>query len=462
MSYYACAPQDRLRRIRYMLQGTLCGDMMEEVIQKTMAPPEMVLTLLLTTISAVVQTKAKVKIPRIGVVPTSIYAAIEALTNERKSRVNRDLNKALRDWEHKINQEREQLAAASEEAEKASVKRKKSDKPKKPDRFQIIIKDSTGAGLMKAILAGNKNLYQDADEGKKTLMLLVAAMYCMAWSGDSHVVNRASESFVLENSCLSLCVMIQPGQFSKVLERKGEELLDSGFLGRTLFTCVNSTQGQRLTNPYEQEPEESEVYNRFYQRCTDVLESAQHDNLEGPPQRKTMEFEPGAGVRLLEFYNDMEINLGPGQQLEGVCEFVGKATENAGRLAANLSWIETQQCLIAPRWVEIAIELMYYFIDQAKARFGRPSDMQKLWMSSEKLLNWIRTQVELTHQGVTVSTMQRLGPSQLRLRDQLLPSLRLLTQNGLLQAMPRGSAVEYFPTYPVMNQAQVPLMRLGS
>ena len=205
MNYHACAPQDRLRRIRYMLQGTLCGDMMEEVIQKTMAPPEMVLTLLLTTISGVVQTKAKVKIPRIGVVPTSIYAAIEALTNERKSRVNRDLNKALLDWEHKINQEREQLAAASDEAEKASGKRKKSDKPKKPDRFQIIIKDSTGAGLMKAILAGNKNLYQDADEGKKTLMLLEAAMYCMAWSGDSHVVNRASGSFVLENSCLSLC-----------------------------------------------------------------------------------------------------------------------------------------------------------------------------------------------------------------------------------------------------------------
>lgn len=464
MPYYYCAPQDRLSRIANMMQGTLCSDMIDATARKTMAPVEMVLADLLATISAVVQTKVKVNIPLIGVVPTSLFVLIEALTNERKSAVSRHLKKALHDFERKISQERKQRAAqeAQEEDEpEPEGKRKKRSKPKDYPECQLTLGNSTPEGTLKAGANGNWSLLQVVDEGSSFFKRLDTALYCSAWSGDRHVVNRASaSSFVLEDYCLAVSVMIQPGRLQSILKHQGAELLDSGFLGRTLFTQVNSTQGSRFVNAYETEPLKDEDSQRFYERTTELLESAQFDNPNSPPLREVMAFEVSASVLLRQFYNDMEHNLGPYQALHGVREFAGKATENAGRLAANLCHFETKQLLITHRWVEIAIELMYYFLDQARLRFWQPNELEKLQKSADEIMAWITYQTRLTQQGVSLSELQRNGPYHLRRRDVLSPALDMLVQHGRLVRHLRGQKTCFDLPRAQMAQAQpMPLAR---
>lgn len=459
MPYFQCAPHDRLQRILYMLQGTVCGDMINATAAKTMAPVEMVLADLLATISAVVQTKAKVNIPLIGVVPTSLFVLIEALTNERKSAVSRYLKKALHDFERQICQERKQRAAEKAQEEEESEtggKGKKRTKPKDYPEFQLTIKNATGEATQKTYANGNWSLLQDVDEGAMIFKRLDMALYCTVWSGDRLVVNRASaSSFVLEDCCLAVSAMIQPACLDGILKRKGVELLNSGFLGRTLYVRVNSTQGHRFVDPYQHEPEEYEGSTRFYERCTELLETAQHENPNGPPLRDVLVFEEGAKVMLRDFYNDMERNLGVNQVLHGVREFVGKATENAGRLAANLCHFETRQLLITHRWVAIAIELMYFFLDQARERFYRPSEFEMDQMAANELLAWIGHHTRLTQQPVSLSDLQRGGPSRLRRREVLTPVLERLLQSGHLVRYQRGNKTLF--AFPMVQVPQVQL-----
>lgn len=459
MPYHQCAPQDRLRRILYMLQGTVCGDMIDTTTAKTMAPVEMVLADLLATISAVVQTKAKVNIPLIGVVPTSLFVLIEAPTNERKSAVSRRLKKALVDFERRICQERKQRAAEKAQEEDESEtggKGKKRTKPKDYPEFQIFIKDATGEATCITYSHGNWSLLQSVDEGSLAFKRLDASLYCTLWSGDRLVVNRASApSFVLDDCCLSVSAMIQPARLDGILKSQGEYLLDSGFLGRTLYVRVNSTQGHRIVNPYQNEPEEDESTTRFYERCTELLEAAQHENPNGPPPRDILVFEQQAQVMLLDFYNDLERNLGVNQVLHGVREFAGKATENAGRLAANLCHFETRQLLITHRWVAIAIELMYFFLDQARARFYRPSEHEMFQMAANELLAWIGHHTRLTQQPVSLSDLQRGGPSRLRRREVLTPVLEWLLQSGRLVRYQRGNKTLF--DFPMVQVPQVQL-----
>lgn len=453
MSYVQWAPQDRLQRIFTMLDGTLCGAMIKDVQRTTKAPPEMVLAVMLANLSAMVQSKAKVNLPDIGVVLTALYILIEALSNERKSAVAKKLNRASRDFERRMNRQRKELAAqkAQEEEAAGKSKRKKSDKSNNHPYFQLIVKDATSQGLLTAIEQGNWSLCQDIDEGAKFFRSVDIPMYCSAWSGDPHVVNRASKpSFVLEDSSIAACIMIQPGRLDDVLKRKGDALRDSGFLGRTLFTSVITTQGTRINNPYEVEAPESEISERFYERCMQLLESAQHDNLDGPPEREIMELDAEARVLLRQFYNEMEELLAPGRMPEGVREQVGKAGENAGRIAAILCYFETLQCSINANWVHIARQLMYYFIDQARARFAVPSPQEQRWLDAEVLMTWITQHIHVNYQGVSLSELQRGGPSHLRRRDALYPALDLLLYQGRLVRQQRGNK-----TYFSLPMAQV-------
>lgn len=452
MHYPRPVPTERLKRISELFNNTLIGGAIDDVLRMMQPPPEMVLPVALSTVSAIVQTKVKVDIPRIGIVPTSLFVLIEALTNERKSAVNRILTRAMVDFERDVNQQRQKKYAELNDDE-STKKGKQNSKKEGPPLFQLFLKDSTGEGTLKAITAGNWSLYQDVDEGAKFFRWLDTPMYCTSWSGDRHVVNRASTpSFVLDGSCMTVCVLIQPGRMEKVLGRHGEQLLDSGFLGRTLYSRVNSTQGYRTIDPYAKDTLDSDPIKRFHERSTELLNEASHENPEAPPEREVMDFDPVARVRLLHFYNEMEQLMAPGQVLHDVREFVGKATENAGRLAANLCHFETKQMTITERWVDLAIEVMYYFMDQAKARFGSPSDQERIGLIAEDLLVWISNQVRVTNQEVTISILQRMGPAHLRQRDQLHPAIEFLLHQGRLVRHQRGRLTTFGLGWSPMGQ----------
>jgi hypothetical protein len=191
-----------------------------------------------------------------------------------------------------------------------------------------------------------------------------------------------------------------------------------------------------------------------------LLESAQHDNPDGPPEREIMQVDAETRVLLREFYNEMEALAVPGMMPEGVRELVGKAGEITGRIAAILCYFETLQCTIDARWVYIARQVMSYFIDQALARFAPPHPMMQRWQDAEVLMTWITQYVQVNSQGVSLSDLQRGGPSHLRRRDALYPALDMLLNQGRLVRQQRGNKT-YF-SLPLAQLMPLPPLGFGN
>ena len=237
---------------------------------------------------------------------------------------------------------------------------------------RMIVDDCTPE-KMASLLANSSFLVSATPEARKAINVLMGCyssknnddpsddVFVKAFSGDPIRVDRqGSGSLEIQNPCISVFWMVQPGKVDKVLS--AESLKDSGFLQRCLFGYSEGVTGNAL----DAQAISQDVLVAYHEAIKAILA---HDMSDGVPGYVRLSREAGLrinGVR--EEYRAGWANGGENSQM-----FECRYAEHAVRIALNLhlgkhpyTWSKRD---IDVETVEAAIEILGFYTQNHQAIF---------------------------------------------------------------------------------------------
>lgn len=437
----------------------------EEVAKNTQAPLDLVQLCALAAISITTQRLINVKLPGVGVVPTSLMLMIVAKSGERKSTVESKFFNPIREFEqskqaayeneyqnwvtkNKVWQteckalERKLTKAIMSnesidriEIIKEQLTNKSLEKLKEPLQAKILYDDSTAQALYSGLQKGLSFAGLTSSEGGNVLKS--GAFSDMAklnslWSGEPIKIDRVkSESIHIRNARLTTLIMVQPEVLADYVEKKGEQARGSGLMARFLFSSGHTTQGTRLMMPDNQEPcwEYLENFNYLIkQNLEQSYQSALQENFEP----KTLELSPAAEKLWIAYYNEIERHIGTGGAYEDFGDHASKLAENAGRIAALLNHINLDEYIINEKMMSYAINISMTLSDNFKNIFNiQPKEITDSIILQSWLNDFYCKSINCNNlcRFIRKNDILQYGPKELRKVDFLNPAIQVLIDN---------------------------------
>lgn len=329
--------------------------------------------------------------------------------------------------------------------------------PKRPIKPRLTLEDVTGKALIQM-----SNEYDAlgvfTDEAisffngplKKHLGLLNKA-----WEGGTYSLSRADGEIYEVQLCLMMLLMVQPGVFSKYLDKSGSAAKESGLMARFLFTHVNSTIGKRSSH-FDDEGINLALQ-PLHVRISKLLTLLEAKFYDKNIPKEEIRLSDDAKEVISKKKNEIEAAISPKGKLAHIRDFGVKAIEQACRIAAILYFFESKPveetwCVemlyngeISKRQMINAIEIVDYFIMQAdilfypmSEKYLRQQDGRNLWYFINKRLS--------RNNGLPFPKHELLqyGPNRLRQSERLTPILNQLINQGLCCIIALGnSRTEY-------------------
>ncbi len=433
----------------------------KEVEQNTQAPEDMVQLCALAAISTVTQRLINVKLPGVGVVPTSLMLMIVAKSGERKSAVESKFFNPIREFEqskrtiyekdcqqwkakHAVWQvERKAVQkkldkaittnAPSEDIDviRTELTQKIAQELKKPTPIKTLYDDSTAQALYSGLQNGLPFAGLISSEGGNVLKS--GAFSDMAklnslWSGEPITIDRVkAESIHISGARLTTLIMVQPEVLTDYMDKKGGQARGSGLIARFLFSSGQSTQGTRLMGDDNQEPSwrNLDIFNSLIKV---FLESSYQSSLKEAFNPQILELSPAAEKLWINYYNDIERNINIWGLYNDFGDHASKLAENAGRIAALLNHFHRKGSIIDHEIMEYAISICDNLSNNFRILFKiKPQEIK----DAEKLLPWMKRHIE-KYQLLSISKVDLLqcGPLELRKVARLDNALNVLIDEG--------------------------------
>lgn len=440
------------------------------------APSELILQAVLGAISTAAQGQIDVERIYGGSGPTSLFLCVIAESGERKTGVATKVFKPIIDFERQeakkyaekqevyeleleIFNDKKKLikkklsqamktgkkeAIGSAEAELLALQRKK---PKEPIKSQFIFEDGTPESVQSDMSKGNGNAAMVSNEGGTVFGGPIArdlAFLNSQWSGESFTVNRkTSESFILDNTRLTLSILIQPSAIETFLHKKGVEAVGIGFLGRFLFCNPLTTQGTRFLD--QSRFESKEGYERYVERMEKILA----ENVTTNQTRHVIEFSDEAKAYAHDLYNEIELGLQVNGRFQYAKDHGNKLFENIGRIAALLSYFEHgKDEKISLGILQDAERIAFHFSDTYLRCFQTYPNYLK---DAFALQEYCQTKRENGERYIAKSLVRRSGPSRLRNQSALSQALDILQSwNEVMVYKFPTTGLVYIDLYPAM------------
>jgi hypothetical protein len=307
--------------------------------------------------------------------------------------------------------------------------------PKLPKVQRLLYESVTNESLVAALAAAEpQSGGLISAEGSTFLNARFSGLpstLCGLWSGESRLVDLIGRGSVRldESARLTVCLLIQMEPLRKFLHTHGALASDIGLLGRFLVCAPPSMQGFRLVHDVPPSVEESKAF--------DELVSKLLTEPRGKP-RVLMEFEPVARLHLNEFARDCECACEPSSYYSDIASAVGKAPENAARLAAILHIMDGHRLEepIADKYVSCAVALMCWYLSEHKRIFGVKPEATIEQQDAENLRAWL-ARVSQSMPGTSAirkNEIARFGPASLRgNRSRREVAIAILSSQGCLQ-----------------------------
>lgn len=389
-------------------------NVVEEVVDNTQAPVDMVEFCALAAISLATQQLINVRLPQIGVVPTSLMLMIIANSGERKSTVESKLFKAIRDFEeekqfifekeykdwsleYKIWQTKHQALkkryfqyiSKNQPTEniESDLRLVMQEEPTKPSPAKILYDDATSKALYLGLQDSLPFAGLVSSEGGSILksgVLNDTPKLNAIWSGDPIKMDRVtSESVHIRKAKLTVSIMVQPDMLSEFLKKKGDQARGSGLMARFLLSSGESTQGTRVMVSGDQQWNFLDIFNnRIRQFIDESYQSVTAPSFEP----KTLELSPEAEKLWIDFYNDTERKINTGEKYESFGDHASKLAENIGRVAAILHKFEKRHGKIEVDIMEQSISICQDSSNNFLSVFDSPAqDIQ----DAQTLFEWI-------------------------------------------------------------------------
>jgi hypothetical protein len=421
------------------------------ISRKVQVPAAIAAQSVLAAAALAAQAHADVMLPYGQTRPLSLFFVTVAASGDRKSTADQEALWPIRKREKALKEEHERqslewsMASTAWAAEKRKIENnRRSDfeakkaalatlgpEPDKPLHPFLTVPDPTIDGLAKAWVLAPAALGIFTAEGGQFIgghgmnpdnRLKSAATYSHLWDGLPIKRVRAMDGVtILHGRRLSMHLMVQYDAASRFL---ADPLLrDQGLLSRLLLAAPESSAGTRLFR--DTKPEDDEAIRAYGARILSILEApwplAAGCRSELEP--RTLVISDEAVSVWCAFYDHVERQCGPGNDLWPIRDVAAKAAEQAARIAGVLAIVQDHRANeICRDTMASAVKLADWYVNEAFRLHGAGRIDPRL-RRAQQLLDWMS---KLASPVIDFRDMLRLGPAALRTKAAADEALSIL------------------------------------
>lgn len=426
----------------------IIGDAVREVADYVQAPVALVAGSALSVVSAAIQTQFTVCRDEHMRGPASLYFLTVAESGERKSTVDKQFMKPIRDWESRQRREAEHLEAEYQRAREAWDRQQgdKGDPPERPgptpkmlridDTPEALVRHLTGYPIAAVISAEAGVVFgghaMNPDNVQRNL-----AQANSLWDGGPIIEGRIGRGEVnIENAHVTMGLMVQPDVLQKFVAKTNGLARGIGYLARFLFCQPETTQGTRFYRKAGPMP----GLDAFHQRVTLLLRTPAAKDELGRLITQPISFDDTAQDVWEAFHNEVEELIGGDREYSAIRGEASKAAENAARLACCLHVFTKMNGFLIDAWtMDQACALMRWYLDEA-VRFGRSAEATEEMRNAELLEVWLvdkwkEARRDRREWDMKVNTIRQYAPNAVR-GKRISDALELLQDHGRIRVLP--------------------------
>lgn len=418
--------------------------MVDALHQKFQAPPAMCAQAVLCAMNTAVSSWGQVEAIYGAGMPLSLYLITVAQSGERKTAVDDAAQRGIVVFQR-------ELAEALDELKKAATDQEDSELLLSAE---IIVNEPTMEGLLRTMSQGPGFTCLSNDDAasffgghamSKEKKQKTTATISQLWSGTRVYSPRADgRDAGVEGVPLSISLMFQPYLNTQVFGDR--EMVEQGLLARVLPCYPKTTMGTRLFRecPLSTEERILEFANRVFDTLQDVRalrEMHTPSNDRFAPKSPLLRLSVAARKVLIDFHDEIEVQLAPGGRLEKVRGFAARATENATRLAGVVALFDNINSQDVPEDAALsACELMRFYIAEFSNLLSLAKS-QKDESAAGELGAWLARQYGAGGLGYDKEISQ-FGPPAFRKKGDRQEALRILREQGWIELLPKGTVVD--------------------
>ena len=435
--------------------GEVLSGAAESIAAKCQCSPALAAQAVLAVASLAAQRLADIRLPFRQTRPLSLYFVTIAASGDRKSTADNEALIPVRMYEKNLKREYEtahsawRVRYAAWDAERRKIENDKSldrpgreaeltalgNAPIEPIKPLLTAPEPTVEALAKhwPVLPGALGLFS-SEGGQMTgghgfgpdHRLKTAAALSALWDGAGIRRLRAGDGITdLPGRRLALHLMVQPDVAAAFLSET--ILRDQGLLSRLLVAAPETLAGKRAWR--EVASELDPLMRRYTAVILDLLErpapSANEMGNELTPP--ALDLSEGAKAAWVAFHDRIEAAMAQDAELEYLRDVAGKAAENALRIAAVLTVIESPGAsIIKPEEMAAGCELMTWYVSEALRLSGMHRQPPAI-RAAIKLHEWLKAKRKTE---VTRSEVMQFGPAPVRQKAEADAALATLEEHG--------------------------------
>lgn len=400
--------------------------------------------------------------------PLSLWMLTVAESGERKSAVDAEAMRGVREVEHELHKaytdelarhqtELEEWNAKREAAKVAARKRqgegladvlsRLGPAPEAPLLPKLTAADFTAEGLAKLLLNGRPSVGVFTDEAalvfgghgmtKETVTRTAGTLSKLWDSGTLDRIRAGDGAIKLYGRRLALHLMAQPIIAERALS--DDVLAGQGFLARCLLAWPESTAG---TREYRAESlRDDPALMQFTARIRDLLQRPLPlaDGTRNELNLRALTLTVDAKAAWVAVHNAIEHALTSTGRYAVCKPWASKGAEQCLRIAGVLTLVEEPDAQqIEAATIERAAELVVWHLGEA-ARLAGTSELSPEVRDAEALLNWCH---ETGRTSLHSSAALRLGPRRIRERERFMQAVGELERAGWAEQIEGGMFVD--------------------
>lgn len=494
MSKKSSSTQNKELGLKSQTLPTFAQRLISYIHYKTGAAAELILIVLLGVMALSCQDKFDVQLKN-GRTFTSLYLLLLARSGSRKSTVFKALMETIHQmekelknvflekeklyelkkvsWDTELKELKKQFSKAVRQKVDVAETREALEECQKSGPIAPVIKyltknDSTSEGLKKTLALGSPSLMLGSDEAggvfDSSLFRDISVLNSLWGEGRISDSRASRDSYDVDDVRLTILLLLQPAIFNDFLSKQEKKLRNSGFLARLLL--IDLEQIPELCDipdicSWSDEPGLDGFFSILVKHLQDGIQRRENN---GERICITLSEEAKA---LWETQNKRIRELmQPGGELHHYDDFGSRIMEQTTRIAAVMQMFITPDSpiitrdtfLSAAKISEWCITHLILKVDSTR----RPSE-------KEKLLFWLEEHV-ISNKSYDFRrhTIRRDGPYSLRSIERLIPVLKELEKDGMVQLFKEDGVdyVKYISSevhpFDIAKASKIPLISSGS
>ncbi|TYK71031.1 DUF3987 domain-containing protein [Comamonas sp. Z1] len=410
----------------YPIDALPCAlrDFADSVVASTQSTYDMVVPVMLATMSAAVQGVVDVRTPYGTKLPTSLFVSVIAKSGDRKSSV---LNR---------------MTLGFEEFEKGNLK--EISLPGWPAQealggHQFLIEEATEKGVIDIFKEGAKSVFYSLDEGALLFKNLDIPNLCKRFNGDTiRNVSRTNGVVFLHDRRTALCMLTQDVTFERFMKKKGELLVESGLMPRMLISQASIQNGPIGGFPGFKFHKNSDDH-KFHQRIRELMVVYAKSLRIVNYNRQEIYLDDEAANLWGHYSNNVDILLMKYPEWNDIRAFMRRSSEQVIRVAGVLQYFIDAGEKIQVWAVRAAISIVQWHMLEAKRIFGEESLELTSFRLAKKMYEYmLRRSQKIGSEYIGKSEVLRYAPSELRSADALDLAINQLAACGKISIVSYG------------------------